>query len=86
MSKNWELIGRDVLVTERTTYENRPHKKIALRLPSVVRWEPANSTATSSKTMTNVWLNDGREMLEIVIPFEEFTRIIAMPLVASLDD
>lgn len=86
MSKNWELIGHDVLVTERTTCENRPHRKTALRLSGIIRWEPANSTTASNNTMTNVWLNDGREMLEIVIPFEEFTRIIAMLLVASLDD
>lgn len=80
MSKNWELIGHDVLVTERTGISGG-NKRVGIRLSSVTRWQEY----FGDLSRTTIWLNDGGEMT-IGVPFEEFTRIVAMPLRASLDD
>lgn len=84
MSKNWELVGHDVLLTERVSgYDNVTNVATAFRLSCVVRWEPIGYKSDQ----TRVWLNDcDQRPLDVPIHFNQFTKIIATPLACSIDD
>jgi hypothetical protein len=79
MSKSYEIVGRNVLVTKRNGTSGSD-KTIGIRLSSVTRWqeylgEPA--------LLTTVWFDDGGEAV-IAVPFDEFTKIIAMtPIITA---
>jgi hypothetical protein len=79
MSKDWEIVGRDILVTNRRVSGDHD-MPVAIRLSSVTRWKKRLNQDCL------VWFNDGKDPLVINIPFDQFTKIVSMPTVASLDD
>lgn len=83
MSKDYTLVGTDVLVTKRlTSYDNVADVPTAFRLSCVVRWEPIGYKSDQ----TRVWLRGDQQPLDVPILFDEFTKIVGMPLATSLED
>ena len=83
MTKDYELIGGDVLVTKRLSgYDNIPDETTAFRLSSVVRWEPIGF----KNDQTRIWLRGDQQPVNVPILFDEFTKIIGMPVVSSPED
>lgn len=85
MADNYELIGRDVLVVKRYNPSSfYGFYQTAFRLSSIVRWDVDDIRPETEGQHTCVELVNGTIFRGIMIPFDEFTKIIAMPLAASL--
>lgn len=83
MTKNYDLVGTDVLVTKRlSSYDIVPDETTAFRLSCVVRWEPTGAR----NGQTRVWLTGEQQPFTVPILHAEFTKIIGMPLATSLED
>lgn len=83
MTKDYQLVGRDVLLTKRlSSYDNVADVATAFRLSCVVRWEPIGYKSDQ----TRVWLTGEQQSLTVPILFDEFTKIIGMPIAMSLED